>query len=54
MLDGIAQGQTSIVRGGPDRMAMINANRQDPDAVDRTLAARKPALERAVESHSSL
>ena len=54
VLDGIAQGQTSIVRGGPDRTAMINANRQDPDAVDRTLAARKPALERAVASHSSL
>jgi len=33
---------------------MIALNRDNPAAVDEALAARKPALEQAVGSHSSL
>lgn len=54
VLAGIADGQISVVRGGPNRTAMITANRQDPIALDRTLADRKPALEQAVAAHSSI
>lgn len=54
VLTGIADGQISVVRGGSNRTAMITANREDPAALDRTLAERKPALERAVADHSSL
>jgi uncharacterized oxidoreductase len=54
VLTGIADGQLSVVRGGPTRTAMVTANRQDPAAVDRMLAECKPALERAVAGHSSL
>lgn len=54
VLTGISHGQTHVVRGGPARNAMVTANLEDPDALDQTLADRKPALEHAVAGHSSL
>ncbi|MCZ2402041.1 SDR family NAD(P)-dependent oxidoreductase [Paenarthrobacter sp. Z7-10] len=51
---GMEQGALSVVRGGATRSAMIALNREDPAAVDRTLFARKGALEEAVAEHSSL
>jgi uncharacterized oxidoreductase len=53
-LAGIADGSLTVLRGGEARDQMIALNRQDPAAVDATLAARKPDLERAVAAHSSL
>ncbi|MDQ6754274.1 MAG: SDR family NAD(P)-dependent oxidoreductase [Actinomycetota bacterium] len=54
VMAGISDGKISVVRGGPNRTAMIAANRDDPAALDRRLAGRKAALERAVKAHSSL
>jgi len=54
VLTAITDGQISVVRGGPNRTAMLTTNREDPTAVDKTLAERKPALEQAVAAHSSL
>lgn len=51
---GMEQGALTVVRGGPTRSAMITLNREDPAAVDRTLFARKAALEEAVAEHSSI
>ncbi|GAA2502709.1 SDR family NAD(P)-dependent oxidoreductase [Terrabacter carboxydivorans] len=53
-IDAILDGSLTLVRGGEQRRDMIAANLKDPAAVDRMLAERKPLLERAVESHSSL
>jgi short-subunit dehydrogenase len=54
VLTAIAEGQISVLRDGPQRTAMIAANRQDPAALDVRLAARKDALAEAVRDHSSL
>lgn len=51
---GMEQGALTVVRGGATRSAMITLNREDPAAVDRTLFARKAALEEAVAEHSSI
>ncbi|MCA1711342.1 MAG: SDR family NAD(P)-dependent oxidoreductase [Actinobacteria bacterium] len=53
-VSGMADGSLMVVRGGESRAAMIALNRDNPLAVDQALAARKPALEQAVASHSSL
>ena len=50
----IRDGSLTVVRGGQRRREMIAANRQDPAAVDRMLAERKPLLEKAVQAHSSI
>lgn len=51
---GMEQDALTVVRGGATRTAMITLNREDPAAADRTLLARKGALEEAVAGHSSL
>jgi len=51
---GMVDGSLTVVRGGKARASMIALNRDNPAAVDEALAARKPALEQAVASHSSL
>ncbi|MHA7224401.1 hypothetical protein ACX80S_19205 [Arthrobacter sp. RHLT1-20] len=51
---GMEQDALTVVRGGATRTSMITLNRADPAAVDRTLLARKGALEEAVAGHSSL
>ena len=51
---GILADELVVVRGGEKRQQMIALNRQDPAAVDRTLAERKDELEKAVAGHSSL
>ena len=48
------QDALTVVRGGAARTAMITLNRERPATVDRTLLARKGALEEAVAGHSSL
>ena len=53
-LAGMEQHALTVVRGGTTRTAMITLNCEDPAAVDRTLLARKGALEEAVAGHSSL
>lgn len=47
-LTAIAEGQIRVLRGGPQRTAMIAADRQDPTGLDVKLAARKDALAEAV------
>lgn len=51
---GMEEDALTVVRGGATRSAMIALNREDPAAVDRTLFARKGALEEAVAGHSSI
>lgn len=54
VLEAIRAGSLTLVRGGPARTAMIQANREDPQELDRQLAQRKAELEQAVARHSSL
>lgn len=51
---GMVDGCLNVVRGGEVRASMIGVNHDNPAAVDEALAARKPTLEEAVASHSSL
>ena len=51
---GMEQDALTVIRGGAPRTVMFTLNREDPAAVDRTLSARKDALEEAVAGHSSL
>ena len=51
---GITEGSLSVIRGGENRSQQIALNRNSPAAVDEILNARKPQIEQAVASHSSL
>ncbi|GAB3662955.1 glucose 1-dehydrogenase [Nocardioides korecus] len=53
-VEAILDGSLTVLRGGQRRRDMIALNREDPAAVDRMLAERKPLLEKAVEEHSSI
>ena len=53
-VEAILDGSLTVLRGGQRRRDMIALNREDPAAVDRMLAERKPLLEKAVEAHSSI
>lgn len=54
VIEAMADGRLSVTRGGETRSQMIATNRDDPAAIDRMLAERKEALEKAVAAHSSL
>ncbi|WP_066819105.1 SDR family NAD(P)-dependent oxidoreductase [Sphingomonas mali] len=54
IVDGIAADAISVVRGGPERQAMIGLNRDDPAALDDRFLAIKPAFEKGVSSHRAL
>ncbi|TXI84144.1 MAG: SDR family oxidoreductase [Cupriavidus sp.] len=51
---GIEAKAIDVVRGGPDRQALIQLNRTDPSAVDARFLQIKDAFERGVSSHSAL
>jgi hypothetical protein len=53
-VDAMREGALEVIRGGEQRRDLIATNRNDPASVDRTLAARKSELERAVREHRSL
>ncbi|WP_010219894.1 SDR family NAD(P)-dependent oxidoreductase [Sphingomonas sp. PAMC 26621] len=50
----ILHNRLEVVRGGPDRHAMIELNRTDPGAVDDALRPTKSATEEAARNHSAL
>jgi len=50
----MVDGSIRIIRGDETRSQMIALNRDDPAALDRTLAERKGQLETAVAGHASL
>lgn len=54
VVQGILDGELSVIRGGEERRRMITANRKDPASVDEMLAGRKDILEAAVADHSTL
>lgn len=54
ILEGIETDQLSVIRGGSTRMAMIQTNREHPEAVDAKLFSMKDRLEAAVSNHSSI
>lgn len=54
VVQGILDGELSLIRGGEQRKRMITANQEDPGAVDEMLAESKGVLEAAVSGHSSL
>lgn len=54
ILDGIEREAIAVVRGGPDRQAMIDLNRDDPQAVDARFLSIKSAFEQAVRPHKAL
>ena len=51
---GIEANAIDVVRGGPDRQALIQLNRTDPSAVDARFLQIKDAFERGVSTHSAL
>lgn len=54
IVEAIISDKRDVVRGGEKRMAMIRANRDNPEAVDEQLAKMKSRLEQAVSKHSSI
>ncbi|WP_010184658.1 SDR family NAD(P)-dependent oxidoreductase [Sphingomonas sp. PAMC 26605] len=54
ILDGIEREAIAVVRGGPDRQAMIDLNRDDPRAVDARFLSIKAAFEQGVRPHKAL
>jgi len=44
-------GEREVIRGGEARLALIKANRSDPNAIDEKFRLMKGALEAAVSSH---
>jgi len=51
---GMESNALTVVRGGAQRQAMIDLNRQDPSAIDARFLTMKPAFEQAVSAHSAL
>lgn len=51
---GIATGAIQVIRGGPDRQALIDLNRTDPLAVDARFLSIKSSFEEGVKTHSAL
>ncbi|OQW69712.1 MAG: oxidoreductase [Proteobacteria bacterium ST_bin13] len=51
---GIATDAIEVIRGGPERQALIDLNRKDPLAVDARFLSIKSAFEEGVRSHSAL
>lgn len=54
IIEGIEQEAIAVVRGGPDRQALIDLNRRDPRAVDARFLSIKSAFEHGVKSHDAL
>jgi uncharacterized oxidoreductase len=54
VIEAIIQERLNIVRGGPDRIEMLNRNRTDPTAVDDALRPLKASIELAARDHSAL
>lgn len=50
----ILQDRLEVVRGDPDRLAMMKLNRTDPSAVDEALRPTKAVTEEAARNHSAL
>lgn len=54
IVGGIESEAIAVVRGGPDRQALIDLNRKDPQAVDARFLSIKAAFEQGVSSHKAL
>lgn len=54
IVEGIEADAFEVVRGGEARVAMLEANRSDPAAVDARFLSIKPELEAAVRDHIAL
>ncbi len=53
IVNALKDGKREVVRGGEARLALIAANRNDPEAVDERFRTMKEALEAAVSDHRS-
>ena len=54
VIEAMAQDRLEVVRGGPDRIAMVKRNRADPAAVDDAMRPMKASIEAAARDHSAL
>lgn len=54
VVEALRQGRLDVVRGDPDRLAMVKQNQTDPGAVDVALRPMKAATEEAARNHSAL
>jgi short-subunit dehydrogenase len=54
IVDGIKNQAIAVVRGGPERQALIDLNRRDPQAVDARFLKIKAAFEQGVKSHDAM
>jgi len=54
IVGGIENEAIAVVRGGPERQALIDLNRRDPQAVDARFLTIKGAFEEGVKSHDAM
>jgi short-subunit dehydrogenase len=54
IVDALKDGTREVVRGGEARLALIAANRNNPEAVDERFHGMKSAFEAAVSEHRSM
>ncbi|CAH0355392.1 MULTISPECIES: SDR family oxidoreductase [unclassified Sphingobium] len=54
IIAGIKHDAINVVRGGPERQALIDLNSKDPMAIDAHFLAIKDVFERDVRSHCAL
>jgi uncharacterized oxidoreductase len=54
IVGALKNGKREVVRGGEARLALIAANRNDPEALDERFRGMKAAFEAAVSGHRSI
>jgi uncharacterized oxidoreductase len=54
IVNALKEGKRQVIRGGEARLALIAANRDDPEAVDERFHCMAAALEAAVSEHRSI
>jgi uncharacterized oxidoreductase len=54
IVDARKNGKREVVRGGEARLALIAANRNDPEAVDERFRGMKASFDAAVSEHRSI
>ncbi len=53
-IEAILSNELEVIRGGPERLALIQRNRSDPKSVDMTMLGRKDALANRAREHVAL
>ncbi|MBU3077857.1 SDR family NAD(P)-dependent oxidoreductase [Sphingomonas quercus] len=54
IVQAIIEDRREVVRGGPERLALVARNRTEPDAVDAEMRERKAAIAERARAHIAL